>query len=57
MKVGFRPRAAICKRSKDIYVRVIGASLASLRYAKVLVNASIKVTVLKARKKISGRVS
>jgi hypothetical protein len=57
LTVGFQPRAAIRERSRDIHVGIIRASLVSLRRAKVLVNAGVKVTVLEARGRIGGRVS
>jgi len=57
LKIGFRPRAAIRERSKDIHIRVIGAGLAGLRCAKVLVDTGVKVMVLEARERIGSRVS
>jgi len=57
LKVEFRSRVAIRKRLKDIYIRVIGAGLAGLRCAEVLIDVGVKVTVLEARERIGRRVS
>lgn len=58
--VEFQPREAI--RSRDAaavtpHVGVIGAGLAGLRCAEVLIEGGAKVTLLEARDRVGGRVS
>ncbi|KAK4135276.1 FAD/NAD(P)-binding domain-containing protein [Trichocladium antarcticum] len=57
--VSFQPRAAIRARAatpKKPHVGVIGAGLAGLRCAEVLLDGGAQVTVLEARDRIGGRV-
>jgi pyruvate/2-oxoglutarate dehydrogenase complex dihydrolipoamide dehydrogenase (E3) component len=57
--VGYRPRPAIRERpaGRKLRVGVIGAGLAGLRCAEVLLDGGADVTVLEARDRIGGRVS
>lgn len=64
-KTSFKPRPAIrsralvseSERAKSSRVCVIGAGLAGLRCAEILVEAGLDVVVLEARNRIGGRVS
>ncbi len=56
----FQPRPAIRARTegrKRPHVGVIGAGLAGLRCAEVLIEGGAEVTILEARDRIGGRVS
>lgn len=52
-----RPSPSTASPSKQLRVCVIGAGLAGLRCAQVLIDAGVDVTVLEARDRIGGRVS
>jgi hypothetical protein len=59
----FQPRPPLRDRQRGAssspstpHVGVIGAGLAGLRCAQVLVDAGVRVTVLEARDRIGGRV-
>ncbi|KAK0620682.1 hypothetical protein B0T14DRAFT_433048 [Immersiella caudata] len=56
--VGYRPRPAIRERpaEKNPRVGVIGAGLAGLRCAEVLLDGGMDVTLLEARDRIGGRI-
>jgi NADPH-dependent 2,4-dienoyl-CoA reductase/sulfur reductase-like enzyme len=64
-KSSFKSRPAIrnrtsvseAERAKTLRVCVVGAGLAGLRCAELLVEAGVDVTVLEARNRIGGRVS
>jgi heterodisulfide reductase subunit A-like polyferredoxin len=56
----FQPREAVRAREdapKRLHIGVIGAGLAGLRCAEVLIDGGARVTVLEARDRIGGRVS
>ncbi|KAK6207039.1 flavin containing amine oxidase [Colletotrichum tabaci] len=55
----FQPRAAIRDRKeekKPPHVGLIGAGLAGLRCAEVLIDRGVRVTILEARDRIGGRI-
>ena len=64
-KSSFKPRPAIrcraspshAEQSSRLRVCIVGAGLAGLRCADILVEAGIDVTVFEARDRIGGRVS
>ena len=45
------------RKDHDIHVGIIGAGLAGLRCAEVLVEEGLKVTIIEARDRLGGRVS
>lgn len=56
----FQPRPAIRVRGETPerpHIGVIGAGLAGLRCAEVLLDGGARVTILEARDRIGGRVS
>jgi NADPH-dependent 2,4-dienoyl-CoA reductase/sulfur reductase-like enzyme len=44
-------------KNEKLHVCVIGAGLAGLRCAEVLIEKGVRVTILEARDRIGGRVS
>ena len=63
-KSSYKPRPAVRGRAslrlpegvRDLRVCVVGAGLAGLRCAQILVDEGVSVTVLEAREHIGGRV-
>jgi NADPH-dependent 2,4-dienoyl-CoA reductase/sulfur reductase-like enzyme len=45
------------KKHGALHVCVVGAGLAGLRCAEVLIEAGVRVTILEARHRLGGRVS
>jgi heterodisulfide reductase subunit A-like polyferredoxin len=45
------------KKHVALHVCVVGAGLAGLRCAEVLIEAGVRVTILEARNRLGGRVS
>lgn len=43
--------------SKSVHVGIVGAGIAGLRCAEILIRNGIRVTILEARNRIGGRVS
>ena len=44
-------------KDRNVHVGIIGAGLAGLRCAEVLVEEGVKVTIIEARDRLGGRVS
>lgn len=44
------------KSAKEVKVCIVGAGLAGLRCAEILIDAGIRVTIIEARERIGGRV-
>ena len=58
-KSSFQDRLQIRSRAhlKEVRVCIIGAGLAGLRCAEILIEEGVKVTMIEARERIGGRVS
>lgn len=58
-KSSFKQRLPIRHRGHlgEIHVCIVGAGLAGLRCAEILIDEGVKVTIIEARDRIGGRVS
>lgn len=45
------------ERAKEINVCIVGAGLAGLRCAEILIDEGVRVTIIEARERIGGRAS
>ena len=59
LKASFKQRLPTRHRedAKEINVCIVGAGLAGLRCAEILIDAGVRVTMIEARERIGGRVS
>lgn len=58
-KVSFKPRLPTRngEHRKEVNVCIVGAGLAGLRCAEILIEEGVRVTIIEARERIGGRVS
>ena len=59
LKASFKQRPQCRRREdvKDVHVSIVGAGLAGLRCAEILIEHGVRVTIIEARDRIGGRVS
>ena len=59
LKASFKQRPQYRRRKdvKDVHVCIVGAGLAGLRCAEILIEHGVRVTMIEARDRIGGRVS